>query len=289
MAFQVLVVDDAAFVRDTIKRNLRALIPNIELFDAPDGRRACSIVKGKGKNIQLILSDWEMPEMSGEEFLKWLRSQEAYQKTPFIMVTSRGDKEHVVAAVKAGVNDYITKPFTPDELQKKVIKQLKRIGYKGAKEPAASGGAFSSLDVLTGGNKKAQDPKPAPTVTAAAGFGRPEAKPQASQKQTAAKSRFKGQARIRFAKQMTELQVRDMSLQGLVGMIDRLDVMPTVFDQATVDLVDEQGQPVAEVNAYVHGLTAQQASPSATKVLVNIRFVDNDPQKFEALSKAIAG
>jgi CheY-like chemotaxis protein len=285
MAFQVLVVDDAAFVRDAIKRNLRALIPNVEIFDAPDGRRACSVVKSK--NIKLILSDWEMPEMSGEEFLTWLRSQDEHAKTPFIMVTSRGDKEHVVTAVKAGVNDYITKPFTPDELQKKVLKQLKRIGFKGTKEPASqSGGAFSSLDVLTGGDKKPK--KAAPTVTAAAGFGKPQPKAQKKAAPAASKSRFKGEARIRFAKHMCALQVRDMNLQGLVGVIDRPELMPTVFDQATVDLVDASGAPLAEVNAYVHGLTAQQTNPQASQVMVNIRFVDNDPQKFEALSKAIA-
>jgi len=238
MPFQVLVVDDAAFVRDTIKRNLRSLIPDAEIYDAPDGRRACSIVKGKGKNIKLILSDWEMPEMSGEEFLKWLRSQEEHQKTPFIMVTSRGDKEHVVTAVKAGVNDYITKPFTPDELQKKVAKQLKRMGYKGMKETKQSGGAFSSLDVLTGGGNKPKPKGPA-QVTAAAGFGKPAAKPANTAK-------------------------------------------------APIDLVDAGGEPLAEVNAYVHGLTAQQGNPNASHVMVNIRFVDNDPEKFEALSKAIA-
>jgi len=287
MPFQVLVVDDAAFVRDTIKRNLRSLIPDAEIYDAPDGRRACSIVKGKGKNIKLILSDWEMPEMSGEEFLKWLRSQEEHQKTPFIMVTSRGDKEHVVTAVKAGVNDYITKPFTPDELQKKVAKQLKRMGYKGMKEAKQSGGAFSSLDVLTGGGDKPKPKGPA-QVTAAAGFGKPAAKPANTAKAPEGKSRFKGQARIRFAKHMCELKVRDMNLQGLVGVIERPDAMPTVFDQATIDLVDAGGEPLAEVNAYVHGLTAQQGNPNASHVMVNIRFVDNDPEKFEALSKAIA-
>ena len=67
MALRILIVDDAAFVRDTIKRTLRRFLQDVEIFDANNGHRAIAALKAN--KIHLILSDWEMPEMSGEELL----------------------------------------------------------------------------------------------------------------------------------------------------------------------------------------------------------------------------
>ncbi|MEC8427885.1 MAG: response regulator, partial [Pseudomonadota bacterium] len=125
MAIRFLVVDDATFIRDMVKKQLRERIPGAEVFDAVDGNRA--VAQLKKQHVDVILSDWEMPGMSGEEFLQWVRSQEEFQATPFIMVTSRGDRDHVMKAVQAGVSDYITKPFSSDELIKKVFKQLRKM------------------------------------------------------------------------------------------------------------------------------------------------------------------
>ena len=121
MAIKILVADDATFVRDMIKRTLRNMAVGIELMEAPDGSRARTLIKQKIPD--LILSDWEMPNMSGEELLKWVRETPETSGVPFIMITSRGDREHVMAAVQAGVNDYISKPFTP-EFPLRVIKGL---------------------------------------------------------------------------------------------------------------------------------------------------------------------
>ena len=286
MPFRVLVADDASFVRDTIKRNLRPIIPDVEIYEAPDGRKAMSIVKTK--KVHLILSDWEMPEVSGEEFVKWLRQEPEFQKIPFVMVTSRGDRDHVIAAVNAGVSDYLTKPFTPDELHKKVAKQLKRLGYKGAQKATASQGGFGSVDVLTGAKKAAvQKPR---EVKSANLFAKPQAVEQSKKDASASKSRFKGKAFLRFANSVVEqVQIRDLSLQALSGIIARPDAMPTVFDQASVDLVDENGAALARVNCYVHAILAVDPRPDAQSLKITVRFVDNDPEKFEVLSKAIAG
>lgn len=291
MGFRVLVVDDASFVRDTVKRNLRPLIPNVEFFEAPDGRKAMSVVKTK--NIQLILSDWEMPEMSGEEFLKWLRSEPDYASIPFIMITSRGDRENVVQAVTAGVSDYMTKPFTPEELHRKVAKQLKRLGYKPPKSGAApAASSASSLDVLTGA-KKSSALKPTEIRDASAFMGGKPAggKPSKAAKpaQASSKNNFKGQAFVRFAGGTAECEVREVSLQALTGTIARTEAVPILFDQAAVDLIDSNGNALARVNGYFHGIFAAENHPDASNVRVSIRFVDKDPEKFEALSKAIAG
>ena len=83
MTLKVLVVDDATFVRDMIKRTVRQLVPNVELLEASDGARAQGIIKSKQPD--LILSDWEMPEMSGLELLAWCREHMAVYKVPAVV------------------------------------------------------------------------------------------------------------------------------------------------------------------------------------------------------------
>uniref|UniRef100_UPI0028AC4FF8 response regulator n=1 Tax=Pseudomonas sp. TaxID=306 RepID=UPI0028AC4FF8 len=110
----VLVVDDASFIRDLVKKGLRDHFPGIQLEEAVNGRKAQQLL---GRlSVDLILCDWEMPEMSGLELLTWCREQDNLKTTPFIMVTSRGDKDNVVQAIQAGVSDYIGKPFSNDQL-----------------------------------------------------------------------------------------------------------------------------------------------------------------------------
>lgn len=286
MGFRVLVVDDASFVRDTIKRNLRPIIPDAEIHEAQNGRKAMSAMRTK--QIQLILSDWEMPEMSGEDFLKWLRSEPEYNNIPFIMVTSRGDRDHVIAAVKAGVSDYLTKPFTPEELHKKVAKQLHRIGYKAPSRLASSRSTASSLDVLTGA-KKAQIQKPR-EVRELSDFAKPaDASKTKKASSKASASHFKGQAFLRFPQCQLPCAIRELSLQAMLAIIDRPETIPSVFEQVAIDLSDVEGKPLARLNGYLHAVVAVDPQPNSTKLRMTIRFVDNDPDKFEVLSKAIAG
>ena len=81
---KALVVDDASFVRDLVKRTVRQRFPVIETTDAQNGRRAQSLMSRT--TFDLILCDWEMPEMSGLELLQWMRQQPQYEKVPFIMI-----------------------------------------------------------------------------------------------------------------------------------------------------------------------------------------------------------
>ena len=288
MALKVLIVDDAAFVRDTIKRTLRKFIPSVEIHDAVNGHRAQAALKTN--RIDIILSDWEMPEMSGEQLLTWVREQEHYVKTPFIMISSRGDKEHVIAAVKAGVSDYLSKPFTPEELQNKVAKQLRRIGYKPKKkQQSVRESTATSLDVLTGGSMaKAQKiQKPREVKDAAGVFAKPiaaESKPAAA---APVHSGFKGKAQLRFPKLTCECVIKDLSLQAMNCLADRPDKIPAVFDLAVVDMEDDKGEGIARLNAYVHSVTAADPRPNSNQLKIIVRFVDNDPEKFELLSKMV--
>ena len=286
MGLKVLVVDDAAFVRDTIKRMLRQFIPEVEIFEAQDGRRAVAAIKSKG--VQLILSDWEMPEMSGAELLQWLRESD-FKELPFLMISSRGDRDHVLEAVQSGVSDYLTKPFTPEELKKKVFKQLKRIGYVPKSRPAprvSDVSPFASAEVLTSAKVDLVS-KPTMAVQAASAFARPDAQARPAAK--VKKGNFEGKAQCRFPNITCQCVIHELSLQGMSGFMVRPETLPTLFDQAVVDMENARGEAIARVNGYVDSLVALEKRPDTNKIKITIRFVDNDPDKFEALSKAIAG
>ena len=115
----ILVVDDFATMRRIVKNILKQLgYENI--LEADDGASALEVLKRE--KIQFIISDWNMPQMSGIELLKTVRATEAWKNMPFLMVTAEGQKENVIEAVKNRVDNYIIKPFTPETLMEKINK-----------------------------------------------------------------------------------------------------------------------------------------------------------------------
>lgn len=278
MGIRIMVVDDAAFIRDTVKKQLRDLIPGVEVSEAPDGARALSLIKSQP--VDIILSDWEMPNMTGAELLLAVRSMPDAGKLPFIMVSSRGDRSHIMKAIELGVSDYLTKPFTPEELHKKVYKQLKIIGKVPSQSRAAAapqGIAFASVDVLTGG-RAAISTAPVNKDSSAA------AKPAAAPVKT-----IRSKAQLRFSNNRTfACVIREMSLQLMHCLMPRAEQLPGLFEQAVVDIeIDDDGS-LARVNGYVHSIQATENRPDSPSVKLVIRFVDNDAEKFETLSKYIA-
>ncbi|MFZ5586603.1 MAG: chemotaxis response regulator CheY [Thermodesulfobacteriota bacterium] len=116
---KVLVVDDFSTMRRIVKNILRQLgFENI--VEADDGETAMR--KLESERIDFIISDWNMPKMSGLELLKWVRSHEEFKDLPFLMVTAEAQKENVLEAVKAKVSNYIVKPFTAETLSEKIEK-----------------------------------------------------------------------------------------------------------------------------------------------------------------------
>lgn len=297
MAIRFLVVDDASFIRDMVKKQLRDRIPGCEVYDAADGNRA--IAQLKKQHVDVIFSDWEMPGLSGEEFLRWVREDEILHETPFIMVTSRSDRDHVVKAIQAGVSDFIPKPFTSDELLKKTVKQLVKIGKspKDAIKMASSGSevAFASIEVLTGGKQAesvASSTSPSQSATALTAAASSEASAdgvaaRATPARAAAKRSARTKAQLRFSNTTCGCVVRDVSLQELSGLVQRPKVLPQLFDQVVVDIETEAGE-IARVNGYLSSIAAGENKVDTTIIKVNIRFVDNDPAKFDTLSKFIA-
>ncbi len=117
---RILVVDDFQTMR-RIVMNLMRQLGFTNMIEAADWELAWEVLEND--NIDLIVSDWNMPNMTGMELLKKVRASEEYKNIPFIMVTAEGKKENVIAAVQAGVNNYIVKPFNAATLKEK----LKRV------------------------------------------------------------------------------------------------------------------------------------------------------------------
>ena len=114
---KVLVVDDYSTMRRII-RNLLGQIGYTEVDEAEDGGKAFE--KMKSGQYGLVISDWNMEPMTGYELLQKVRADETLKATPFIMVTAESKTENVVAAKKAGVNNYIVKPFNAATLEAKI-------------------------------------------------------------------------------------------------------------------------------------------------------------------------
>jgi len=118
-SMKVLVVDDFATMRRIVKGVLKQLGFS-SIVEAEDGSAALEVLKKE--KIGLIVSDWNMPKMTGLDLLKSVRADDNLKATPFIMVTAEGQKENVIEAVKAGVSNYIVKPFTPETFSEKLEK-----------------------------------------------------------------------------------------------------------------------------------------------------------------------
>ncbi len=115
----VLVVDDVASMRKFVKFGLDKSFPDISVDEAANGKEAQA--KLEKEEYDLVLCDWEMPYVNGEELLTWVRNHPTLYRMPFIMVTSRSDKPSVLKALHGGVDSYMIKPFTADGLAQKVM------------------------------------------------------------------------------------------------------------------------------------------------------------------------
>lgn len=113
-----MVVDDSRAVRKLLAQTLRDL--GYEVSEAENGKAALEALHTCREPLELILTDWNMPEMNGLEFLKAVRQESAFQSVPVVMVTTETEMEHMTAALEAGANEYVMKPFTRDILADKL-------------------------------------------------------------------------------------------------------------------------------------------------------------------------
>jgi len=123
---KILIVDDSAVIRKLIKSAADVL--QLETEEAQDGVEALEKLSSIYEEIDLILLDWNMPDMSGYDVLIELKENEKYRDIPVMMVTTEGEKGSIVAAVRAGADNYLVKPFTIDELESKIVECIGRGG-----------------------------------------------------------------------------------------------------------------------------------------------------------------
>ena len=115
---KLLIADDSMLMRDILKDSIAEAFPDIVVHEAATGKEAQR--KLQNEHFDIVLCDWEMPELSGLDLLKWVRSTPSLATLPFIMVTGTTAKESVVECISEKVTGYIVKPFTPEVLCQKI-------------------------------------------------------------------------------------------------------------------------------------------------------------------------
>jgi len=120
----ILVVDDMETIRRMVNSCLQELGAEHVFMDG-NGELAWETLMGK--RIDLIISDWDMPKVSGLDLLERVRGSEDHKHIPFLMLTATTEKKKVVGAIEAGISDYLTKPFQPKELEYRVVKLLRKV------------------------------------------------------------------------------------------------------------------------------------------------------------------
>ena len=119
---KVLVVDDSPTMRRIVVQMLKK-IGYSDIVEAGDGREALERLQAEG-DIELVCTDWNMPVMSGLELVQAIRGDESLSSLPILMVTTRNMKDDIITAMRAGVNNYVTKPFDPQTIKEKIDKVM---------------------------------------------------------------------------------------------------------------------------------------------------------------------
>jgi len=273
MKIRILLADDASFIRDLIKRTLRKFLPQAEIVEASDGRKAQSILNRQP--IDLVLSDWEMPEISGEELLHWVRGNENLATVPFIMITSLGGKDNIMRAAQAGVTDYLGKPFTAEELMQKVHKALVRAGKIAPvkQESSSRGGPFSSLDVLSG--------KPdTPTGSAEVLTAGPATKQP---------GKFKGTALLHWGDIEFKCMIKAISMDEVLLVSKRGEHHPGIFEMTSLTLSpgNQASNSISNITAYVHSIAALEKREDADFFQMLLRYSGLDAEQRGQLTSFI--
>ena len=293
-SLNILVVDDANFIRDLVKKAVRAQYPSSQVDEAADGLKAQAMMKAHTYHV--ILCDWEMPNMSGLELLQWMRSDERYAKIPFLMITSRSEKSHIVKAVEAGVSDYIGKPFSNEQLGTKLARLIYKFYKQSPTQTArqAQNALSDSANVLTGAPAAAPPVANGGNASLLTGGSKTEqllAKDSPAQAAPRKKTSNKNLAlaHVRTA-QGQELRciVKDINLNEMVLVVKREEGVPGLFDQVVVDIVSKAEDIVARVNCFVCSVSSPDKRIDAELFNMLVRYEDEDPEKLAALSKFVA-
>ena len=138
---QILIVEDESAVRELLASTLAGA--GYEVLEAPDAPTAQELVEANSPS--LVLLDWMLPGMSGLEFAKWLKNDPRLSELPVIMVTARDEESYKVLGLEAGIDDYVTKPFSTRELLARIKAVLRRSGSESRERIRVEGGLEMDL------------------------------------------------------------------------------------------------------------------------------------------------
>lgn len=128
---KILVVDDFSTMRRIVRNLLVELgFSGALIQEADDGESALTMLRAQ--SFDLVVTDWNMPNMTGIELLRAIRAEVALKTMPVLMVTAENNRDQIIAAAQAGVNGYVVKPFTAVTLKEKLTKIFERIAASGA-------------------------------------------------------------------------------------------------------------------------------------------------------------
>ncbi|MCP3899494.1 MAG: response regulator [Desulfobacteraceae bacterium] len=123
MTFSILLVDDSLPMRSVLKKTLKAAgYSDSEFHEAANGKEALDLVKGKW--IDIVITDYNMPVMDGMEFIRELKKDDTFKETPVVIVSTEGSKSKIDEFKAQGATGYITKPFTPETIRETIIEIL---------------------------------------------------------------------------------------------------------------------------------------------------------------------
>lgn len=123
---RILILDDMMTMRKIVMKTLKE-IGFTDIQEADDGKKGWDILKTTNPPIQLVVSDWNMPNCTGLELLKAVRADAGLAKTPFVLLTAEAEAHQVKEAMMAGVTNYIIKPFTAETLKQKLEQAYKKV------------------------------------------------------------------------------------------------------------------------------------------------------------------
>lgn len=123
---RILVLDDMMTMRKIVSKNLKEM-GFTDLQEGADGKIGWDLLEKSAPPIQLVVSDWNMPNMSGLELLKKVRADQRFAKLPFVLLTAEAEAHQVKEALLSGVSNYIIKPFTPEILKDKLLQTYKKV------------------------------------------------------------------------------------------------------------------------------------------------------------------
>lgn len=292
-ALNILVVDDATFIRDLVKKAVRAQFPSAQVDEASDGLKAQS--KMKSGTYHVLLCDWEMPNMSGLELLQWMRSEERYERVPFLMITSRSEKSHIIKAVEAGVNDYIGKPFNNEQLGTKLARLIYKFYKVRPLQTARQAQQSDNASLLTGGAAPSKPKSATPSGDSAnllAGASpssqlMSQSKPSKPAKKSSNRTIALAQVRTSNGDELRCI-VKDINLNEMLLVVKREQGVPGLFDQVVVDIVSKDEDIVARVNCFVCAVISPDKRIDGEMFNMQVRYEDQDPEKLAALSKFVA-